>query len=88
MSNSGTLFAFFVVAAGVMILCVKDAGRARPFRTPLIWVVGPLAMIGCTILFLSLDHITLKLFAGWAVIGVLVYLAYGMRRSALARAAG
>ncbi len=86
-SNSGTLFAFFVVAAGVMILRVKDANRPRPFRTPLVWVVGPLAMIGCTILFLSLDHITLKLFAGWTVIGVIVYALYGMRKSALARAA-
>ena len=79
--------AFFVVAAGVMILRVKDANRPRPFRTPLVWVVGPLAMIGCTILFLSLDHITLKLFAGWTVIGVIVYALYGMRKSALARAA-
>jgi APA family basic amino acid/polyamine antiporter len=85
-SNSGTLFAFFVVALGVMVLRVKDPSRKRPFRAPFIWVVGPLAMIGCAILFFALDKYTLTLFAGWAIAGLIVYGAYGMRKSALARA--
>jgi APA family basic amino acid/polyamine antiporter len=85
-SNSGTLFAFFVVALGVMVLRVKDPGRKRPFRTPFIWVVGPSAMIGCLILFFSLDAYTLKLFAGWAIAGLLVYFGYSRRKSALAPA--
>src|SRR5689334_10519798 len=41
-SNSGTLFAFFMVSVAVMVLRVKDPGRKRPFRTPLVWVVAPL----------------------------------------------
>ena len=82
-SNSGTLFAFFVVALGVMVLRVRDPGRKRPFRTPFIWVVGPLAMAGCAMLFFSLDSYTLKLFFGWAVIGLVFYFAYGYRKSAL-----
>ena len=85
-SNTGTLFAFFVVALGVMVLRVKDPSRKRPFRTPLIWVVGPLAMVGCAILFASLDKISLTWFVVWASIGLVVYFAYSMRRSALARA--
>ncbi len=82
-SNSGTLFAFFVVALGVMVLRVKEPTRPRPFRTPFVWVVGPLAMAGCALLFFSLDKYTLSLFVGWAVIGLIFYFSYGMRNSAL-----
>jgi APA family basic amino acid/polyamine antiporter len=83
-SNSGTLFAFFVVALGVMLLRTSDPGRRRGFRTPAIWVVGPLAMAGCALLFVSLGLYTIKLFAIWAVIGLVVYFAYSRRHSHLA----
>jgi APA family basic amino acid/polyamine antiporter len=84
-SNSGTLFAFFVVAAGVMILRKRDPNRARPFRTPLVWIVGPGAMAGCALLFVSLGLYTIKLFLLWAAIGVAVYWLYGRNRSVLAQ---
>ncbi len=84
-SNSGTLFAFFAVTIGVMVLRVKDPTRTRPFKTPLIWVVGPLALVGCVVLFASLDHVTLKTFVIWAVIGLVAYYFYGFRRSNIAR---
>src|SRR5690606_1221067 len=45
-SNSGTLFAFFMVAIAVLILRVRDPKRHRPFRTPFVWVVAPLAILG------------------------------------------
>jgi len=83
-SNSGTLFAFFVVALGVMLLRRSDPGRKRSFKTPMIWLVGPLAMAGCALLFISLGTYTISLFLGWAVIGVIVYFAYGRSRSHLA----
>jgi APA family basic amino acid/polyamine antiporter len=83
-SNSGTLFAFFMVAAGVMILRKVEPNRPRPFKTPLVWVVGPLAMAGCLLLFVSLGWYTIKLFLIWAVIGLVVYFLYSRRRSALA----
>jgi len=83
-SNSGTLFAFFMVAAGVMILRRTDPGRVRPFRTPLIWIVGPLAMGGCLLLFFSLGWYTIKLFLIWAVVGLVIYFIYARRRSHLA----
>jgi len=86
-SNTGTLFAFFVVALGVMVLRVKDPSRKRPFRTPFIWVVGPLAMVGCAVLFFSLDIISKTWFVVWAAIGLVVYFGYSMSRSALARPA-
>lgn len=83
-SNSGTLFAFFVVALGVMILRKKDPSRARPFRTPVLWFVGPAAMAGCALLFVSLGAYTIKLFFGWAIIGVVAYYLYGRHHSHLA----
>jgi basic amino acid/polyamine antiporter, APA family len=84
-SNSGTLFAFFVVALGVMVLRVKQPERKRVFRTPLIWIVGPLAMAGCLLLFVSLGGYTIKLFFLWAAIGLVLYFVYGRARSHLAK---
>jgi basic amino acid/polyamine antiporter, APA family len=83
-SNSGTLFAFFMVALGVMALRVSDPGRKRPFKTPLIWVVGPLAMGGCVLLFFSLGWYTIKLFLIWGTIGLFVYFLYSRSRSHMA----
>ena len=84
-SNSGTLFAFFVVALGVLMLRKSQPNRARPFRTPMAWLVCPLAMAGCALLFVSLGTYTLKLFLGWFVIGLVVYFAYARSRSLLAK---
>ncbi len=87
-SNSGTLFAFMAVSAGVLILRKKDPGRHRPFRTPMAWLVCPLAIAGCLLLFLNLSLYTLAMFFGWAILGLIVYAAYGYRNSDLARGDG
>ena len=83
-SNSGTLFAFFLVALGVMLLRARQPNHARPFKTPAIWLVGPLAMAGCALLFVSLGWYTIQLFLIWAVIGIAVYFLYSRKRSHLA----
>jgi APA family basic amino acid/polyamine antiporter len=83
-SNSGTLFAFMMVSIGVLVLRKTQPDRPRPFRTPLVWVVCPLAVFGCILLFLNLSTYTISLFLGWAVIGALVYAFYGYRKSELA----
>jgi APA family basic amino acid/polyamine antiporter len=84
-SNSGTLFAFFMVAAGVMVLRKTEPNRPRPFRAPMIWLVGPAAMAGCVLLFFSLGwNPTIKYFCIWAVVGLIVYFIYARRRSHLA----
>jgi len=84
-SNSGTLFAFMAVSAAVLILRRRDPGRRRPFRTPMAWVVCPLAIAGCLLLFLNLSMYTIGLFVGWTVIGLVVYGLYGYRNSDLGR---
>jgi APA family basic amino acid/polyamine antiporter len=83
-SNAGTLFAFLVVALGVMILRKTDPNRPRAFRTPMLGIVGPLAIAGCILLFVSLGTLTVKLFFGWAAIGLVVYFLYARSRSHLA----
>lgn len=84
-SNSGTLFAFFMVALGVLMLRRSQPNRPRPFRTPFASIVCPLAMAGCLLLFFSLGWYTIKLFLAWFVIGLVVYFLYARSRSLLAR---
>jgi basic amino acid/polyamine antiporter, APA family len=84
LANAGTLTAFVAIAACMLILRVREPNRPRVFRTPLPWIVGPVAMVGCIYLFVSLPGTTQVRFAIWSVIGVLVYLAYGVRKSRVA----
>lgn len=83
-SNSGTLFAFLTVSVGVMVLRVRDPGRHRPFRMPFIWLVGPLAFIGCAFLLYQLPMKTQITFLQWTAAGLLIYFLYGYRKSPLA----
>jgi basic amino acid/polyamine antiporter, APA family len=84
-SNSGTLFAFFTVAVGVMLLRRTDPGRHRPFRTPFVWLVCPLAAAGCVFLFTQLSGYTELMFLGWTLIGLVVYFLYSRSRSHMAK---
>jgi APA family basic amino acid/polyamine antiporter len=88
LSNGGTLAAFFSVALGVMILRFTDPGRKRAFRTPFVWVVGPMALVGCLLLFCLLPAKTILMFFGWAIFGLVVYALYGYRRSAFGTSGG
>jgi basic amino acid/polyamine antiporter, APA family len=84
-SNAGTLFAFAMVSLGVMILRKKDPGRARPFRTPALFVVAPLSIAGCLLLFINLNNESKLLFVTWTVIGLIFYFLYGYRHSHVGR---
>ena len=84
-SNSGTLFAFAMVAITVLVLRRTDPNRRRPFKTPAVIIVAPLAAIGCIYLFFSLPKETQLMFVIWAAIGLVVYFLYGFRHSHIAK---
>lgn len=87
-SNTGTLFAFMTVALGVFILRRRDPHRPRPFRTPAIGLLAPLALGSCAFLFWSLSVRTKIMFVCWTLLGLVVYALYGYRKSPLAHRAG
>ena len=85
LSNAGTLFAFACVAIATMVLRRKEPGRVRSFRTPAVFVIGPLAIAGCLYLFFSLPTFTKTFFPVWAAIGLVVYFGYSRSRSHVGR---
>jgi len=85
LANAGTLAAFTAVAVCLLVLRHRDPERPRVFRTPLAWVVGPVAILGCLYLFWSLPSRTQLWFLAWNVLGVVVYLVYSRRNSVLAK---
>ncbi|HEX6313988.1 MAG TPA: amino acid permease [Gemmatimonadaceae bacterium] len=84
MTSIGTLFAFVVVCAAVLILRVKRPDAARPFRVAGGPVVPVLGILSCLWLMLSLPVITWARFLVWLDIGIFVYWFYGRRNSPLA----
>ena len=84
-SNSGTLFAFMMVAIAVLVLRKTDPGRRRPFRTPGIWLVAPLAILGCLALYFSLPLTAILILPIWGAIGLLLYFFYSRSRSHVGR---
>jgi APA family basic amino acid/polyamine antiporter len=85
LTNIGTLFAFVLVAIGVVVLRYTQPGHPRPFRTPFVPLVPALAVVSCVYLMLQLPWITWVRFAVWLAIGLVFYAFYGYRHSALAR---
>ncbi len=85
LSNIGTLFAFALVATGVLVLRRVQPERPRPFRVPgAPWV--PLGAIGCCVLLMaSLPVETWIRFFIWLLIGLAIYFGYSRKRSALHR---
>ena len=83
-SSAGALLALAMVSIGVLVLRRARPSRPRPFRTPMAWIVCPLAVLGCALLFVNLSSVAKTVFAVWAVIGLVFYGLYGYRRSDLA----
>jgi len=85
LTNIGTLFAFVLVSIGVLVLRRTNPDIPRAFRTPLVPVVPILAALACLTLMVFLPAATWVRFGVWMAIGLVVYFAYGMRKSRLAR---
>jgi len=88
LTNIGTLFAFVIVSAGVLVLHYKEPNRARPFRTPGMPVTPLIAIGACVFLMYQLPAITKMRFLIWLVAGLLLYFLYGYRRSRLRSTSG
>jgi APA family basic amino acid/polyamine antiporter len=84
-ANAGTLFAFVAVAVAVMILRRTEPDRPRHFRTPAVWLVAPLAIIGCVYLYVSLPVEAMLVLPLWGAVGLVLYFAYGWRHSHVGR---
>ena len=83
LANAGTLAAFTAVGLCLLVLRKREPNRPRTFRTPLAWLVGPVAIGGCIYLFLSLPFTTQKWFLIWNAVGLVVYLLYSRRNAVL-----
>jgi amino acid transporter len=85
MVNIGTLFAFVVVCAAVLILRIRRPDAHRPFRCPAVFVVAPLGILVNLTLMLFLPLLTwMRLFV-WLLIGLVIYFGYGYFHSALGK---
>jgi basic amino acid/polyamine antiporter, APA family len=83
LTNIGTLFAFFVVCVGVLVLRVKDPDRPRPFRVPAVWLVAPLGAAACVFVMTGLPVIAWVRFGVWMAFGMAFYFVYGFWHSRL-----
>jgi basic amino acid/polyamine antiporter, APA family len=84
----GTLFAFVVVCLGVLVLRITQPEIHRPFKTPAVFVVGPLGAASAVFLMFGLPGDTWLRLAIWLVIGLAIYFFYGRNHSQLARQEG
>jgi len=85
--NIGTLSAFALVCAGVIVLRYRDPLRHRPFRTPLVPVIPVLGIFSCLYLTLGLPITAWIRFGVWLLVGLAFYRAYSFTHSKLARSA-
>jgi APA family basic amino acid/polyamine antiporter len=99
LTNIGTLFAFILVCIGIMVLRRTDPDRKRSFRTPLVPLTPILGILICLYLIIGVPVVengafvrygglptaTWIRFVVWLVIGLVIYFAYGFRKSRLAR---
>ncbi len=85
LSNIGTLFAFIIVSAGVIVLRRKQPDRPRAFRVPFVPVFPAISIVCCLVLMMGLPLLTWLRFVSWLVIGLAIYFLYSKARSLLAR---
>jgi APA family basic amino acid/polyamine antiporter len=86
MTSIGTLFAFVIVCAGIMIMRKTNPDLPRPFRTPLVPLVPIMGILTCLLMMFGLGlENWLRLFS-WLVIGLAIYFGYSRSHSHLAKA--
>ncbi len=81
----GTLFAFAVVCAGVLILRLRHPEIHRPFKTPAVYLVAPLGVLSAVFLMCGLPKDTWIRLIIWLFIGLVIYFFYGRKHSVIQR---
>jgi APA family basic amino acid/polyamine antiporter len=83
MTSIGTLFAFVLVCAGIMVIRKKMPDAPRSFKTPFVPLVPILGILTCFGMMASLPGDTWLRLIIWMVIGVVIYFIYGAKKSKL-----
>lgn len=85
LTSIGTLLAFAIVCASVIVLRRTHPDMPRPFKTPLVPWIPLLGILTCLALMFSLGWATWARLSIWIVIGLCVYFLYGKKNSHLAK---
>ena len=86
MVSVGTLLAFILVSAGVLVMRRAHPGLNRPFKTPWVPLVPILAILFSGALIIGLSTMTQVRLVVWLIIGLIIYFTYGRRNSKVQRA--
>jgi basic amino acid/polyamine antiporter, APA family len=86
--NIGTLLAFVIVCAAVLVMRRTHPDAERPFRTPLVPFVPVLGILTCLLLMFTLPPQNWMRLGVWLLIGLVIYFAYGRRHSIIAEHLG
>jgi len=85
LTNIGTLFAFVVVCAAVLIMRRTNPEATRPFRCPMVPVVPILGILSCSLLMFSLPTANWWRLIAWLAAGLVIYFLYGRHHSVMQR---
>jgi APA family basic amino acid/polyamine antiporter len=83
MCSMGTLLAFSMISIAVVVLRVKQPNLERPFKTPALFIIGPLGALFNIGLMYFVRPETWVAFLIWTGLGVVVYFLYSRRKSNL-----
>jgi len=79
----GTLLAFVIVSAGILVLRIQEPHLKRTFKTPAVWFVAPMGALSALYLMVSLPWPTWRRLIIWFIIGIVIYFSYSHRHSRL-----
>jgi APA family basic amino acid/polyamine antiporter len=83
MTNIGTLFAFVIVCAAVLVMRKTNPDANRPFRAPFVPLTPILGILTCLLLMFSLPAENWWRLIVWLLIGFVIYFAYGRKHSVM-----
>ncbi len=87
LTNIGTLFAFLIVCAAVLIMRRTNPDAKRPFRAPFYPFVPIFGILSCLMLMFSLPVENWYRLIAWMALGFVIYFAYSYRHSELRKRA-